>query len=129
LPAASAWARLIASTERSTAQSPLCKRNHRKFDRLFTGKTGFVTLDRLLARLHANTAQGARPPQNSAAYQRSENDIRCHVTRRKVSGGTRSDLGRDARDTFLGLAKTCTKLGWNYLGARLNVPAAAVPPM
>jgi hypothetical protein len=62
----------------------------------------------------------------------SENDIRCHVTRRKVSGGTRSDLGRDARDTFLGLAKTCTKLGisfWNYLGARLSLPGAAVPPL
>jgi hypothetical protein len=54
------------------------------------------------------------------------------ITRRKVSGGTRSDLGRDARDTFLGLAKTCTKLGisfWNYLGARLNLPGAAVPPL
>jgi hypothetical protein len=25
----------------------------------------------------------------------SENDIRCHVTRRKVSAGTRSDIGRD----------------------------------
>jgi hypothetical protein len=41
----------------------------------------------------------------------SENDIRCHVTKRKVSGGTRSDRGRDARDTFLALAKTCAKLG------------------
>ena len=62
----------------------------------------------------------------------SENDIRCHVTRRKLSGGTRSDLGRDARDTFLGLAKTCTKLGisfWNYLGARLNLPGADVPQL
>ena len=59
----------------------------------------------------------------------SENDIRCHVTRRKLSGGTRSDPGRDCRDAFLGLAKTCAKLGisfWDYLGARLsadtNVP-------
>jgi hypothetical protein len=39
----------------------------------------------------------------------SENDVRCHVTRRKVSGGTRSDVGRDCRDAFLGLAKTCAK--------------------
>ena len=63
----------------------------------------------------------------------SENDIRCQVTRRKVPGGTRSDLGRDARDTFLGLAKTCAKIGiafWDYLGARLTVPnAPAVPPL
>ena len=50
----------------------------------------------------------------------SENDIRCQVTKRKISGGTRSDAGRDCRDAFLGLAKTCAKLGiafWDYLGA------------
>jgi hypothetical protein len=47
-------------------------------------------------------------------------------------GGTRSDLRRDARNTFLGLAKTPAKFGislWNYLGARLNVPGVAVPPL
>ncbi len=55
----------------------------------------------------------------------SENDIRCQVTKRKVSGGTRSDVGRDCRDAFLGLAKTCAKLGiafWDYLGSRLAIP-------
>jgi hypothetical protein len=54
----------------------------------------------------------------------SENDIRCQVTRRKVSAGTRSDDGRDSRDAFLGLTKTCDKLGipvWDYLGSRLRV--------
>ena len=63
----------------------------------------------------------------------SENDIRCQVTRRKVSGGTRSDLGRDYRDAFLALAKTCAKLGisfWDYLGARLAIAnAAIIPPL
>jgi hypothetical protein len=41
------------------------------------------------------------------------------VTRRKVSAGTRRDIGRDCRDAFLGLAKTCAKLEiafWDYLG-------------
>ena len=55
----------------------------------------------------------------------SENDIRCQVTKRKISGGTRSDPGSDCRDAFLGLNKTCAKLGiafWDYLGARLDVP-------
>jgi len=105
------------------------------FDRIFTGKTGFVTLDRLLARLHANKAELLKVlerPEIPLHTNGSENDIRCHVTRRKVSGGTRSDSGRDARDTFLALAKTCTKLGisyWNYLGARLNVRGAAIPPL
>jgi hypothetical protein len=104
-----------------------------EFDRIFTGKTGFVTLDRQLARLHANKTELLKVldrPEIPLHTNGSENDIRCHVTRRKVSGGTRSDPGRDARDTFLGLVKTCTKLGisfWNYLGARLNIPGAAVP--
>jgi hypothetical protein len=58
----------------------------------------------------------------------SENDIRCQVIRRKISGGTRSDAGRDCRDAFLGLAKTCAKLGiafGDYLGARFAVPGSA----
>ena len=41
----------------------------------------------------------------------SENDIRCYVTRRKISAGTRSDVGRDGRDPLPGLTKTCNKLG------------------
>jgi len=44
----------------------------------------------------------------------SENDVRCQVTRRKVGGGTRSDAGRDCRDSFLTLAKTCFKLGISF---------------
>ena len=54
---------------------------------------------------------------------------RAIVTRRKVSGGTRSDSGRDCRDAFLSLAKTCDKLGialWDYLGSRLKVAGHAI---
>ena len=47
--------------------------------------------------------------------------------------GTRSDIGRDCRDAFLGLAKTCAKLGiafWDYLGDRLAVPGTqTIPPL
>src|SRR5271156_722038 len=88
--------------------------------------------DRLLARLHANKAELLKVldrPEIPLHTNGSENDIRCHVTRRKVSGGTRSDLGRDCRDAFLALAKTCAKLGitfWDYLGARLTTPGAAI---
>jgi hypothetical protein len=98
-----------------------------RFDRIFTRKTGFVTLDRLLKRLHANKAElllVLDRPEIPLHTNGSENDIRCQVTKRKVSGGTRSDVGRDCRDAFLGLAKTCSKLGigfWHYLGARLGV--------
>ncbi len=61
----------------------------------------------------------------------SENDIRCQVTRRKISGGTRSDPGRDSRDAFLGPMKTCAKHAvrfWDYLGNRLGVPEAPAVP-
>ena len=51
----------------------------------------------------------ARPeiPLNTNA---SENDIRTVVTKRKISSGTISEKGRDARDVMLGLYKTCKKL-------------------
>jgi hypothetical protein len=97
-----------------------------RFDRIFRRRTGFVTLDRLLARLHANKAELLAVldrPEIPLHTNGSENDIRCHVTKRKISGGTRSDTGRDCRDAFLGLAKTCMKLGiafWDYLGDRLK---------
>ena len=90
--------------------------------------TGFVTLDRLLARLHANKRELLMVldrPEIPLHTNGSENDVRCQVTKRKVSGGTRSDRGRDCRDAFLGLNKTCAKLGiafWDYLGSRLAVP-------
>ena len=105
-----------------------------RFDRIFTRKTGFVTLDRLLARLNANKPELLMVldrPEIPLHTNGSENDIRCHVTRRKVSGGTRSDGGRDCRDTFLALAKTCAKLEiafWDYLGARLAVSAGPTIP-
>ena len=102
-----------------------------RFDRIFQRRTGFVVLDRLLERLHANKAELLRVldrPEIPLHTNGSENDIRAQVTRRKVSGGTRSDLGRDCRDAFLGLAKTCAKLGlsfWDYLGDRLGHPRPA----
>ena len=52
------------------------------------------------------------------------------MIKRKISGGTRSDAGRDCRDAFLGLLLTCQKLGvsfWEYLGHRLGVPGADAP--
>jgi hypothetical protein len=106
-----------------------------RFDAIFTTKTGFVTLDRLLARLHAQKADRLvvlERPDVALHTNGSENDIRSHVTRRKVSGGTRSDIGRDCRDAFLGLMKTCAKQSirfWDYLGCRLGVEGAASVPM
>jgi len=107
-----------------------------RFDRLFKRRTGFVTLDRLLARLHARKDElllVLDRPEIPLHTNGSENDIRCHVTKRKVSGGTWSAAGRDARDAGLGLMKTCHKQGlafFDYLGARLGVPGAPlIPPL
>jgi hypothetical protein len=103
-----------------------------RFDRIFLRRTGFVTLDRLLARLHVNKDELLMVldrPEIPLHTNGSENDIRCYVTRRKVSAGTRSDIGRDCRDAFLSLAKTCDKLGiavWDYLGSRFKMAGHAL---
>ena len=105
-----------------------------RFDRIFRRRTGFATLDRLLERLHANKSELLRVldrPDVPLNTNGSERDIRAHVIKRKISGGTRSDAGRQCRDAFLGLAKTCAKLGlafWDYLGDRLAIPGQVAVP-
>jgi hypothetical protein len=103
-----------------------------RFDRIFRRTTGFATLDRLLQRLAANKSELLKVldcPGIPLNTNGSENDIRCQVTKRHVSGGTKSDVGRDCRDAFLGLTKTRRKLGIDFwdLGARLHVPSS--PPV
>jgi transposase IS66 family protein len=54
---------------------------------------------------------------------RAEQDIRHSVIKRKISGGTRSEIGRKSRDVFVTLFKTCQKLGissWTYLTDRIE---------
>ena len=53
----------------------------------------------------------------------SEGHLRDYVKKRKISGSMRSDLGRQARDTFASLKKTCRELGvnfWAYLQDRVR---------
>ena len=105
-----------------------------RFDRIFRRKTDYVTLDRLLARLHRRKSELLRVlqhPEIPLHTNGSENDIRACVTKRKISGGTMSTAGRTARDVLLGLMKTCSKLKvsfFRYLGDRLHVPGAIVIP-
>ncbi len=106
----------------------------RRFDRIFQRRTGFATLDRLLHRLHANKAELVVVLDRPAVplhTNGSERDLRPQVIKRKISGGTRSDAGRDGRDAFLGLLQTCAKLGvsfWDFLGDRLRIPEASAVP-
>jgi Transposase IS66 family len=117
-------------------RAPERRRRHElraRFDRIFRRRTGFATLDRLLARLHANKEEllvVLDRPEVPLHTNGSERDLRSQVVKRKISGGTRSELGRACRDAFLGLLLTCAKLGvsfWDYLGHRLGVPGADAP--
>jgi hypothetical protein len=105
-----------------------------RFDRIFGRVTGFAALDEVVARLRANKAElllVLDRPEIPLHSNGAENAIRCLVTKRKISGETRSAAGKQARDTFLSLLKTCTKLAvsfWDYLGARLKIPEASAVP-
>src|SRR3954451_10019854 len=85
----------------------------RRFDRIFTRVTGFAELDEAVARTHANKNElllVLDRPDIPLHTNGSENDVRSFVTKRRISGETRSAAGKQARDTFLSLLKTCSKL-------------------
>jgi hypothetical protein len=97
-----------------------------RFDTIFTQKTRFETLNRMLKRIYRNKSElllVLDHPDIPLHTNGSEGDIRDYVKKKKVSGGTRSDLGRRCRDTFASLKKTCRKLGisfWDYLSDRVS---------
>lgn len=103
-----------------------------RFDTIFTQRTSYTTLDRTLKRLHTHKSElllVLERPDLVLHTNGSEGDIRGFVKWRKISGGTRSDLGKDCRDGFASLKKTCRKLGisfWDYLGDRIK-QLATVP--
>ena len=96
------------------------------FDQIFTQHTSFETLNQVLRRLKRRKTELLKvldrselPLHNNV----SEQDIREFVTKRKISGSTRSESGRRCRDTFASLKKTCRKLGvsfWEYLTDRVG---------
>ncbi len=82
--------------------------------RLVTQRTAFATLNQTLKRLHAHKSAlllVLQRPDIPLHTNGSENDIRGYVKWRKISGGTRSDLGRRCRDSFASLKKTCRNSG------------------
>jgi len=89
-----------------------------RFDEIFTQTTSWQTLNLALKRLHANKTElllVLERPEIPLHNNLSENDIRDYVKRRKISATTRSEAGRQARDTFLSLKKTGQKLGICFL--------------
>ncbi len=96
------------------------------FDALCTQRTGFPSIDGALKTMHMHRAALLRVldrPELPLHNNLSEGHLRDYVKKRKISGSTRSELGRAARDTFASLKKTCRRLGvnfWAYLQDRVR---------
>lgn len=99
---------------------------NKKFDDLFTQETSSHTLNNQLAKTLAKKEELLRVlerPRTPLHNNGTETDAREIKVKLKVSGGTRSNEGRQCRDTFVSLKKTCVKLGINffsYLQDRVN---------
>lgn len=97
-----------------------------EFDRIFGKETLSTQLNDALKSIYNHKNELLKVleyPTLPLHNNSSELDIREMVIKRKVSGGTRSDKGRDARDTYTSLIKTCKKLGisfWDYLSDRIT---------
>jgi Transposase IS66 family len=97
-----------------------------RFDALCEQRTGFPSIDGVLKGMGAHRASLLRVldrPEVPLHTNRSEGHLRDYVKKRKISGSTRSALGRAARDTFASLKKTCRELGvnfWAYLQDRVR---------
>jgi hypothetical protein len=106
-----------------------------RFDRIFTLRTGFArSVAHAPAPAQGGTAEGSGAADIPLHTNASENDLRACVIKRKISGGTMSTKGRQARDVLLGLMKTCRKLGisfFTFLGDRLglNTGNQTIPPL
>ena len=104
------------------AQKPILEA---RFDALVDQRTGYPNVDQVLKSMHEMKADLLRVlehPEIPLHNNAEESDIRDFVKRRKISGGTRSGVGRRCRDTFASLKKTCRKLGigfWDYLTDRV----------
>jgi len=110
-------------------------RLRQRFDEIFTRKTCYITLNQTLKRIHNNKDEllvVLDRPDIPLHTNGSETDIWDYVKKRKISGGTRSREGRQCRDTFASLKKTCRKLDisfWHYLADRLGIGEQTVPPL
>ncbi len=97
-----------------------------RFEALCAQRTGYPSINNVLSELREHQADLLRVlerPQVPLHNNASESDIRDYVKKRKISGSTRSDDGRQCRDTFASLKKTCRKLGirfWDYLQDRVR---------
>lgn len=104
------------------------------FEKLCLPVKGFAALNQVLEKLKQKRPEMLLVldrPVTSMHNNSSERQIREYAKRRKISGSTRSEKGRKARDTFTSLKKTCQKLEinfWDYLLDRLK-GKGEIPPL
>lgn len=105
-----------------------------RFDELWTNRTGFPSIDTVLKGMGENRTALLRVlerPEVPLHNNLSEGHMRDYVKKRKISGSTRCETGRRARDTFASLKKTCRRLSvnfWDYLQDRLR-GRGGIPPL
>ena len=103
------------------------KRLSAMFDEIFMQTTSSASLNAALKRIYNNKSElllVLERPDIPLHNNGAENAIREYVKKRKISGSTRSEPGRQCRDTFTSLKKTCRKLGvsfWQYLKDRIEI--------
>jgi Transposase IS66 family len=103
-----------------------CQALGKRFDDLVARRTDYPSIDGVLKGMAADRAKlllVLERPEVPLHNNLSEGHIRDYVKKRKISGSTRSELGRRARDTFASLKKTCRRLGvnfWEYVQDRVR---------
>jgi hypothetical protein len=111
---------------RETPDPRACEALGKQFDDLVAQRTDYPSIDGVLKGMAADRAKlllVLERPEVPLHNNLSEGHIRDYVKKRKISGSTRSELGRRARDTFASLKKTCRRLGvnfWEYLQDRVR---------
>jgi hypothetical protein len=117
--------------EPTDAQRPILEA---RFDECCAERTNFPSVDAVLKGMNQKRADLLRVldrPEVPLHNNLSEGHMRDYVKKRKISGSTRSESGRRARDTFASLKKTCRRLGvnfWAYLQDRLR-GHGRIPPL
>ena len=97
-----------------------------RFDAMCAQRTGFPSVDGVLQGMSEHRSDLLRVlecPEVPLHNNLSESHVRDYVKKRKISGSTRSEAGRAARDTFASLKKTCRRLGvnfWEFLQDRVR---------
>jgi hypothetical protein len=89
-----------------------------RFDAIVDRTTCWPELNAALKRMADKKADLLRVlerPELPLTTNEPERDFREWATKRKISAGTRSELGRRCRDTFLSLKSTCRKLGIRFM--------------